>query len=54
MPIFGISPNYYLVKLAIRKEKFEKNEKKEGKLKTPFYLCATRKKLTNQSGNFFF
>lgn len=29
MLILGILPNYYLAKLAIRKEKFEKNEKKD-------------------------
>ena len=33
LPILGNLPNYYLVKVVIRKEKFEKNEKKEGKLK---------------------
>lgn len=54
MPIFDILPNYYLVKVTIRKEKFEKNEKKEEKLKMPFYLCPISKKLANQSGNFFF
>ena len=29
MPDLVISPNFYLVKLRIRKEKFEKNEKKD-------------------------
>ena len=29
MLIFDVLPNYYLVKLAIRKEKIEKNEKKD-------------------------
>ncbi len=43
MPILTILPNYYLVMLAIRKEKFEKNEKKDKKLKTSFYLCAIKK-----------
>ncbi len=43
MLILPILPNYYLVKLVIRKEKFEKNEKKDEKLKTPFYLCAIKK-----------